>query len=260
MTLVPIKIYFDKSNKCKIQIDVCKGKHTYDKRQDLKEKQVKLDINRELKKTKVKEKRNKSKMANVYLDCETSGLKPGQIGQITIITEESNGKLSTYNEFFEMEQLSKGASEVTGRTLADYIELANGQEFKDKALEIYTLVNGNTIIGHNVQFDLGFITAELSRAGVEMQEQKQFDTLKYMDGTYKGPDGRFKKPKLVELREYFSINDNEIQKFCHELFTLDADVAAHDSIYDTTLTFVITKVMWEYKYGVGSYVNRFVNK
>lgn len=48
MTLIPLKIYFSGS-KCKLLIGVARGKHNYDKRNDLKTKQVKRDIDRALK-------------------------------------------------------------------------------------------------------------------------------------------------------------------------------------------------------------------
>lgn len=48
VTLIPLKIYF-KSGKAKLLLGVCRGKHNYDKRQTLKERQVKRDIDRELK-------------------------------------------------------------------------------------------------------------------------------------------------------------------------------------------------------------------
>ena len=47
-TLIPLKVYLS-NNKIKILVGVCKGKHTYDKRQTLKDKQVKRDIDRSLK-------------------------------------------------------------------------------------------------------------------------------------------------------------------------------------------------------------------
>ena len=47
-TLVPLKVY-DSGKNIKILIGVCKGKHTYDKRNTLKERQVKRDIERSLK-------------------------------------------------------------------------------------------------------------------------------------------------------------------------------------------------------------------
>lgn len=47
-TLIPIKLYF-KGNKAKILLGVGKGKKTFDKRESLKEKDIKRDIERVLK-------------------------------------------------------------------------------------------------------------------------------------------------------------------------------------------------------------------
>ena len=47
-TLVPIKLYF-KKNRAKILLGVCKGKKNYDKRESIKEKDVKRDIQKALK-------------------------------------------------------------------------------------------------------------------------------------------------------------------------------------------------------------------
>lgn len=48
-TLVPLKIYF-KNNKVKVLLGVCLGKKNYDKRESLKEKDIKRRIDIELKK------------------------------------------------------------------------------------------------------------------------------------------------------------------------------------------------------------------
>lgn len=45
VTLVPLRLYF-KGNRCKVLIGVCRGKHNYDKRNTLKERQVRRDIDR----------------------------------------------------------------------------------------------------------------------------------------------------------------------------------------------------------------------
>lgn len=49
ITLIPLKVYFSDKGKCKVLVGVCRGKHNYDKRATLKEKQVKRDIDRVLK-------------------------------------------------------------------------------------------------------------------------------------------------------------------------------------------------------------------
>lgn len=47
-TLIPTKIYFS-DNKVKVQIALAKGKHTFDKRASIKEREVKRAIDREVK-------------------------------------------------------------------------------------------------------------------------------------------------------------------------------------------------------------------
>lgn len=47
-TLVPIKLYF-KGNKAKISLGICKGKKNYDKRESIKERDIKREIDRQLK-------------------------------------------------------------------------------------------------------------------------------------------------------------------------------------------------------------------
>lgn len=48
MTIVPLKVIINEGGYCKVIIGLCKGKHTYDKREDLKQKDIKRDIEREL--------------------------------------------------------------------------------------------------------------------------------------------------------------------------------------------------------------------
>ena len=49
MALVPIKIYFDHNSRVKLELAVARGKKLYDKRNDLKEKAAKRDIEKSLK-------------------------------------------------------------------------------------------------------------------------------------------------------------------------------------------------------------------
>lgn len=48
MSLVPLKVYFNEKNVCKIELALCKGKKEYDKREDLKKKSQEMDMKREL--------------------------------------------------------------------------------------------------------------------------------------------------------------------------------------------------------------------
>jgi SsrA-binding protein len=46
-TLVPLRVYF-KDGKVKVEIGLCRGKNTYDKRDSLKEREAKRDVDRAL--------------------------------------------------------------------------------------------------------------------------------------------------------------------------------------------------------------------
>lgn len=48
-TLIPLKLYFSKSNKAKLLLGICKGKKSYDKRETIKERDLKRRIEREQK-------------------------------------------------------------------------------------------------------------------------------------------------------------------------------------------------------------------
>lgn len=48
VTLVPLKVYFS-NGKCKVEVGVCRGKHNYDKRDALREKEVNRSISRAMK-------------------------------------------------------------------------------------------------------------------------------------------------------------------------------------------------------------------
>jgi SsrA-binding protein len=49
MTIVPLIMYYNHKNIVKLQIGIAKGKKLHDKRQDLKEKDMKRDIDRAMK-------------------------------------------------------------------------------------------------------------------------------------------------------------------------------------------------------------------
>lgn len=48
-TLIPLKIYFNNKRKAKLLLGVCKGKKNYDKRETIKERDLKRKIERDLK-------------------------------------------------------------------------------------------------------------------------------------------------------------------------------------------------------------------
>jgi len=49
LTLIPLKLYFNERGLAKLQLGLCRGKKLYDKRHDLKERDVRRDIQRNYK-------------------------------------------------------------------------------------------------------------------------------------------------------------------------------------------------------------------
>jgi len=47
-TLIPLKIYFNKKGKAKVEIGLCKGKRQYEKRETIKEKEAQREIQQHL--------------------------------------------------------------------------------------------------------------------------------------------------------------------------------------------------------------------
>ena len=52
-TLIPLRVYF-KNSKVKVEIGLCKGKKLYDKREDLKKKETKRNLERDFKSSHIK--------------------------------------------------------------------------------------------------------------------------------------------------------------------------------------------------------------
>ena len=49
LTLIPLKLYFNERGLAKLQLGLCRGKKLYDKRHDMKERDIKRDLERNYK-------------------------------------------------------------------------------------------------------------------------------------------------------------------------------------------------------------------
>jgi SsrA-binding protein len=49
LTLIPLSMYFNAKSKVKVELGLCRGKNTVDKREDMKKKMDELDIKRAMK-------------------------------------------------------------------------------------------------------------------------------------------------------------------------------------------------------------------
>ena len=179
-------------------------------------------------------------MRLITFDTETTDLRPGQICQLAYLIYDA-GNITGKNMFFAVDSMSEGSQEVHGMSMEDLEELSGGERFEDRASEIFAdFSSAETIVGHNVSFDDRFLRTELTRAGLELPRIRTFCTMNYFTADMamkrKFQNGRPKPPKLIELAEYFGLEDAEIEKNSTEWFGGGGN--AHDARFDTAMTFM----------------------
>lgn len=179
-------------------------------------------------------------MKSVFFDTETTGLRPGQIGQLTYIVEENGKVIKNNNLFFRVNMMEPGAERVHGFSMELLEELSGGKTFEDSIDEIKNDFNDAIIIAHNVNFDLKFMNAEFERLGIPFSFKKTFCTMEYFKDITKIParnGGGYKNPKLEEVVQYYQIEKENIMNATNRLFDC-SEVSYHDARYDTTAMYV----------------------
>lgn len=204
-------------------------------------------------------------MTRIFIDTETSGLVPGQIGQLAIITEEENGDIKANNYFFNMDYISDGAEKVTGRNLDFYREASAEKKFADYKDELFRELTRGILIAHNLPFDENFISTEFWRLNMTFRPADRFDTMEYFRDVCKLPNPKnrykgYKNPKLSELIEYYNIDQEKIELYTKKLFNIQSGTCFHDAMYDTTAMFVAFHVRQDELLRVNNWTSTFCNK
>ena len=106
-------------------------------------------------------------MRQIVLDTETTGLYPDrgdrivEIGCVELLERRPSGR--TFHCYLNPDRdFSPGAQEITGLTLEF---LADKPRFHEIVEELLAFVDGAQLVIHNAAFDIGFLDAELARAG-----------------------------------------------------------------------------------------------
>jgi DNA polymerase-3 subunit epsilon len=119
-------------------------------------------------------------MREIVFDTETTGLDPLQgdrlveIGCIELINRFPTGK--TFHSYFNPE---RGMPETAFKIHGLAIEFLKDKPlFADKVEELLVFLGDDQLIAHNAMFDLGFLNAELERAGrAVVNRERMIDTL-----------------------------------------------------------------------------------
>lgn len=113
------------------------------------------------------------------VDVETTGLFPGshRVAEIAVVHVEPDGTVSNRWETLVNPQRDLGPQRIHGIRAADIL---HAPVFADIAHDVMELIAGRVLVAHNVHFDFGFVSHEMSRAGLELPFQVQdcFCTMK----------------------------------------------------------------------------------
>jgi DNA polymerase-3 subunit epsilon len=149
-------------------------------------------------------------MREIVFDTETTGLDPLQgdrlveIGCIELLNRFPTGK--TFHWYFNPERdMPEGALRIHGLT-SEFLK--DKPLFADKADELIAFLGDAQLIAHNAMFDLGFLNAELERAGrAGVSRERMIDTL--MIARRKHPGG---SNRLDDLCVRYSIDNSRRTK------------------------------------------------
>jgi DNA polymerase-3 subunit epsilon len=109
-------------------------------------------------------------MRQIVLDTETTGLEVQQghrlieIGAVELVERRPSGR--TFHTYLNPDRaIDEGARQVTG--IADEF-LLDKPRFAEVADDLLAFIDGAELIIHNAAFDIGFLDAELARAGAHL--------------------------------------------------------------------------------------------
>jgi DNA polymerase III epsilon subunit-like protein len=164
--------------------------------------------------------------ARCYLDIETSGLEAGvqEILSLAIIKVEPNGERSVYQTKVRPVRIHKGDDFALRMNKYTDEAWASAPYFKDIYGEVVKRLRGSVVIGHNVQFDLSFIDAELKIIGAKGFSRNVVDTMTiaYEHLTDLGLEGL----SLDKIRDFLGWDNTEAHtalfdaQTCERLYSL----------------------------------------
>ncbi len=203
-------------------------------------------------------------MKMIFFDTETTGLKPGSICQLSYIIVDTSIKPTQTigkNIFFTVEYVEPSAEKVHGFSVEALYELSNGLYFEDRLEEfLLDFQTADIFIGHNVNFDLKFLTWELEGCGENFNPIHTFCTMNYYQNICKlsSSRGDYKMPKLNEAISFLGITESHINTVSKKYFTETGNF--HDARFDTTATYLLVTEGIKKGYIPPNYFSKIIEK
>lgn len=177
----------------------------------------------------------------LFFDTETTSFNPGNICQMAYVIydgETYQGK----NLYFNVDWVDPGAQRVHGLSVEKLQRLSGNKDFSCWGMDIYLdFLRADTVVGHNVEFDLRFLKKELADLGFSYHPGSELCTMKALTDLCKLPHkrhsnyvNRYKWPKLDELTNKLLVTPGEISEKGQLIF--GNMEGFHDARYDVMAT------------------------
>lgn len=182
-------------------------------------------------------------MKMIFFDTETTGLRPGNICQLSYILVDTSVKpVKTIgkNIFFAVDYIEPSAEKVHGFNVETLYKLSNNKTFHDQLEEfLYDFQTADILIGHNVNFDIKFLTYELQNCNEILDPKHIFCTMNYYKSicNIKNSRNKCKPPKLEEVIKFLNIQNSYINTISKKYF--NGTGSFHDARFDTTATYLL---------------------
>ncbi len=182
-------------------------------------------------------------MKLLFFDTETTDKIPGNICQLSYIVVDTDTKPQTTfgkNYFFAVDEMSPEAEKVHGFSLMKLYELSQGKYIEDLVDEFAPdFTCADILIGHNVAFDINFITSEFDSLGIDFKPKNTFCTMNYYKNICKifKSNGTYKFPKLAEVIDFLNISQRNVNDYAMKMFGGTNDY--HDARFDTAALYLI---------------------
>ena len=137
------------------------------------------------------------------VDVETTGFSPieDRIIEVGIVLFENGAVIERYGQLIQPgKSIPEAVVKLTGITDE---QVKDAPAFKEVAAEVQSRLKGAIIVGYNLEFDKGFVSAELERVGMEWPEGgPELDPLIFARQLHKGRGGN----KLGQVAQRLGIS------------------------------------------------------
>ena len=151
----------------------------------------------------------------VVFDVETTGLSASygdRICEVGIVRAQGDKIIDTYQTLVNPQRsISPGARRVN--SLSDE-EVRSAPPFAEVAEVVLSRVEGATLVCHNAEFDLGFLSAELSRLSLPWHPTGVIDTLEIARQYFHYPSN-----SLPRLAAYLGIVNDHAHRALNDAMT-----------------------------------------